>query len=267
MFGEYTEISLTFLVKLSGPADTVRAALTILFFKTLLIEWMKLDFPALAGPITRIRRHLINPSLGFLNLSFMSLFWPWLRTEDINKHMIRIADWFSKMKTFPSSEFQDTEDMNKHMIRIADWFSKPKTFASSEFQDTAHLSDYPGVQWQPVENGIVTGCTTAPLIVFIIEMNLLTTAATAETKRPDILRYEDSSTTVNTWALGPVHLQSQWIMEHSDKEGEHGDRNLVTGTIFTDSLYEILMWSGMGKSQKISEAHHPSLFHCSGVPH
>ena len=70
--------------------------------------------------------------------------------------------------------------------------------------------------WQPLEKGIVTGCTVSP-ILFIMGMNLLITAAAAEAKgpvtaagsrQPPLRGFMDDLTITTT-----SHVQARWILK------------------------------------------------------
>ncbi|XP_076155592.1 uncharacterized protein LOC143138965 [Alosa pseudoharengus] len=70
--------------------------------------------------------------------------------------------------------------------------------------------------WQPLEKGIVTGCTVSP-ILFIMGMNLLITTAAAEAKgpvtaagsrQPPLRGFMDDLTITTT-----THVQARWILK------------------------------------------------------
>lgn len=75
-------------------------------------------------------------------------------------------------------------------------------------------------KWQPVEKGIVTGCTISP-ILFIMGMNLIITAASTKSRgpktaagcqQPAIRAFMDDLTVIT-----PTHVQARWVLAELDR--------------------------------------------------
>ncbi|KAK0135439.1 Retrovirus-related Pol polyprotein from type-1 retrotransposable element R2 [Merluccius polli] len=75
-------------------------------------------------------------------------------------------------------------------------------------------------KWQPVEKGIVTGCTISP-ILFAMGMNLIITAASiksrgpktaAGSQQPVIRAFMDDLTVIT-----PTHVQARWVLVELDR--------------------------------------------------
>lgn len=75
-------------------------------------------------------------------------------------------------------------------------------------------------KWQPMEKGIVTGCTISP-ILFTMGMNLIITAASTKSRgprtaagsqQPAIRAFMDDLTVIT-----PTHVQARWVLAELDR--------------------------------------------------
>ena len=75
-------------------------------------------------------------------------------------------------------------------------------------------------KWQPVEKGIVTGCTISP-ILFVMGMNLIITAASTKSRgpktaagsqQPVIRAFMDDLTVIT-----PTHVQARWVLAELER--------------------------------------------------
>lgn len=117
--------------------------------------------------------------------------------------------------------WSEVQEIVKHASIALDYYPIPHNIQG---MITSYLRDIKlrlyTTKWQPVEKGIVTGCTISP-ILFIMGMNLIISAASTKSRgpktaagcqQPAIRAFMDDLTVIT-----PTHEQARWVLEELDR--------------------------------------------------